>query len=555
MTELSLATDAPFRLPPLEIREVNEIGGALLKASHLLKERRIAREEAEQAERNIAVAKALGRLNHEGLRLWQAQTLRQGLDEMLSATIDVLGADMGNVQILDPGGKVLRIATQRGFEQEFLEYFREVSAQDDTACGRALRTATPVVIEDIELDTSFAPFRSIARAAGYRAVVSAPVIGYQGMVLGILSTHFRSPHRPSDTDVQRLELYLHRAAALVERFRSEQALRESEERLRLAVTGSRMSMFDWDLRTGAFVWNDECFRILGYQVGEVEPSYAAWAARVHPDDREAAEAVQATAKLEHKEFISEYRIIRRDDGSVRWVLSRGLFLYDADKPVRMIGLKQDITETRRQIETQRVRVAELQHRTRNLIAVVQSIAHQTLNATELLEDFENRFDTRLAALSRVQSLLSRADDEPVTIGALVRTELEALGGSGAFADKVTFGGPDVPLRKSAVEMLSLAIHELTTNALKYGALASETGRLSVTWRIEGTLPDQRLVLEWIERGITTADAGRSGYGRSLIEQALPYSLSAQTKFELGTDVLRCVISLPLATTDVDEIVG
>ena len=82
------------------------------------------------------------------------------------------------------------------------------------------------------------------------------------------------------------------------------------------------------------------YRILGYQVGEVEPSHAAWAARVHPDDREAAEAVQATAKLEHKEFISEYRIIRRDDGSVRWVLARGLFLYDADKPVRMIGLKR-----------------------------------------------------------------------------------------------------------------------------------------------------------------------------------------------------------------------
>jgi len=92
---------------------------------------------------------------------------------------------------------------------------------------------------------------------------------------------------------------------------------------------------------------------------------------------------------------------------------------------------------------------------------------------------------------------------------------------------------------------------LLTNALKYGALANGgTGRLSVTWRIEGTPPDQRIVLEWIECGIAssapTTDAKRSGYGRTLIEEALPYSLSAETVFEFNGDALRCVISIPLA---------
>ena len=328
------------------------------------------------------------------------------------------------------------------------------------------------------------------------------------------------------------------------------------ERLRLAVTAGRMGVFDWDLRTGTFLWGDECYRMLGYQIGEVEPSQAVWMARIHPDDREAAEAAETRARREHNEFINEYRIIRRD-GSVRWVLARGRFLYDADKPLRMIGLKQDITETRQQIETQRVLVAELQHRTRNLMAVVQSIAHQTLNTADSLADFKERFNNRLEALSRVQSLLSRADNEPITLGELVLMELQALG-SHAIADRITFGGPDAPLRKSAVEMLTLAIHELLTNAIKYGALASETGHLSVTWRIEGTPPDRRLVLGWIERGIASphaADMKRSGYGRTLIEEALPYSLSAETKFELDANTLRCLISLPLATKDVDEMVG
>ena len=102
-------------------------------------------------------------------------------------------------------------------------------------------------------------------------------------------------------------------------------------------------------------------------------------------------------------------------------------------------------------------------------------------------------------------------------------------------------------------MLSLAIHELLTNAIKYGALATETGRLSVTWRIEAGPPNQRLVIEWVERGITplppSTGTGQSGYGRTLIEEALPYSLSAETKFDLEGDTLRCRISLPFAPID------
>ena len=526
------------------------IGGLIIFAEDVAAATETERALRESNARLAAENKAMAGFYEASLKLWKSTSMNEGAEEMLSAAIDMLGADMGNAQLLDAEDKVLRIVAHRGFNDDFLEHFREVSAEHDTACGRALRTDKPVVIEDVELDVSFAAFRSVRRAAGYRAVVSAPLVNSLGTLLGMLSVHFRSPHRPSDSELQRLDLYRRRAADFIEHFAARQELRESEERLRLAVTASHMGMFDWDLRTGIFLWSDECYRMLGYQVGEIEPSQSAWSARIHPDDREAAEAAEARAKLERTEFISEYRIVRRD-GSIRWVLAQGRFLYHVDKPVRLIGLKQDITESRQLVETQRMLVGELQHRTRNLMAVVQSIAHQTLNTVESLEDFEARFDQRLAALSRVQSLLSHADKEPITLREVVLMELEALG-SHAVGDRITFGGAEAPLRKSAVEMLTLAIHELLTNAIKYGALASETGLLSVTWRIE----DQRIVLEWIERGISspqTADGSRRGYGRTLIEEALPYSLSAETKFDLGSDALRCLISLPFATkSEVDE---
>jgi len=338
--------------------------------------------------------------------------------------------------------------------------------------------------------------------------------------------------------------------------RVDEILRCSEERLRLALQAGGIATWERNDHTGFLVWNEQYFRLLGYKVGEVNPSRAAWLARVHPEDREAANQKTATGERSLQDYVSEFRIVR-PDGSVRWARACGRFLNKKGEPLRTIGVVEDITEAREQIETQRVLVAELQHRTRNLMAVVQSIAHQTLSTSISLDDFENRFNQRLEALSRVQGLLSRASDQPITLAALVAMELEALG-SHARNGRIQCGGPVVRLRKSAVEMLSLALHELATNAIKYGALASKAGRLSVTWRFDrvrfnGIGKERNVVLEWMEDGIAVPPGGRSGqggYGRTLIEEALPYSLSAETSFDLGVNALRCVISLPPAVFNV-----
>jgi len=498
-----------------------------------------------------AETSALEKLDHVCAQLWKARSLQEGLDAMLAATIELLGANAGNVQLVDSEHKVLVIASHRGFEQDFVDFFREVSYEAATSCARALRSKNPIVIEDLELDAAFEPYRAMIRGGRLRAVMSTPLVGREGTVLGMLSAYFRMPHRPADSDVHLLKLFVRQAADFIERFRSEEALRESEERLRLALAAGHMPMWDWDSKTGAFVWNDECYRILGYEVGEVEPSYAAWATRVHPDDLKATETALASARRDNQEYVSSYRILH-PDGSVRWVRARGKTIYRQGKPVRMVGLGDDVTEVRQQVETQRVLVAELQHRTRNLIAVVQSIGHQILRTASSLEDFEDRFNRRLAALSRAQSLLSRSDKEPITMRTLVVTELDALS-SAAAMDKIEISGPEVLLRKSAVEMLSLAIHELATNAAKHGALARKTGHLSVCWRTEDSGLQRRLTLEWVEDGIAATDTERRGYGRTLIEEALPFSISAQTRYELSVDRLRCVISLPLRKNDAADV--
>jgi len=183
----------------------------------------------------LGLAQGLAGLSELTSRLWRARTLQEGLEEILGAVIGLLGADKGNVQLLSEGERrVLTIAAQKGFHKEFLDFFREVSAADDSACGRALRSGTRVIIEDVEADPGYAPFRAIARAAGYRAVVSTPLLGFDGAPLGAISTHFRAVHRPSEQELHRLDLYLRQATDFIQHSRMEQALRRSEQALREA---------------------------------------------------------------------------------------------------------------------------------------------------------------------------------------------------------------------------------------------------------------------------------------------------------------------------------
>jgi signal transduction histidine kinase/DNA-binding response OmpR family regulator len=187
-----------------------------------------------ESERQLsAEAEALGRLNDWSSRLWRCRDLKEGLEVMLGAAIELVGAEKGNVQLLNEKG-VLAIEAQHGFERDFLEFFREVSAQDDSSCGRALRSGEQILIEDVETDEPFAPLRPIARAAGYRAVVSTPLISGDGSPQGIVSTHFRSPHRPTDRELSRLALYARHASDFIHRCKVERNLRRSEEELREA---------------------------------------------------------------------------------------------------------------------------------------------------------------------------------------------------------------------------------------------------------------------------------------------------------------------------------
>ena len=186
---------------------------------------------------------------------------------------------------------------------------------------------------------------------------------------------------------------------------------------------------------------------------------------------------------------------------------------------------------------------------------MRSIADRTIAQSNSLTEFRHAFQERLKALARVNGLLSRLNTrQRITFSELVRSELSGMGILDARDGRVRLTGPEnIKLRSSTVQTLALGLHELATNALKYGALSRPDRRLSVSWTVQRTADEeQRLKVEWRESAVAIkrepdAKPTRVGYGRELIEQALPYQLKAETTYLITPDGVHCTIALPLST--------
>ncbi len=139
------------------------------------------------------------------------------LPQVLAGALALTGADFGNVQIADPATGSLMLVTQAGFGPEFLEYFAVVNGDSQSVCGRAAKRCAQTVVADVRSDPAFVPHREIAAGAGFRAVQSTPLTDYAGRLIGVVSTHFRRPHRPSDRDLRLMELYADFAGEAVTR--------------------------------------------------------------------------------------------------------------------------------------------------------------------------------------------------------------------------------------------------------------------------------------------------------------------------------------------------
>ena len=328
--------------------------------------------------------------------------------------------------------------------------------------------------------------------------------------------------------------------------RNAEALRESEARFRQFATASKDALWIRNAETLAMEFVSPAVQaIYGVAPQHVVGDIERWVELILPEDRPTALEHIETAR-QGKAVVHEFRIRRPSDGSIRWIRNTDFPLLDEKGRVQRIGgIAQDVTEAKRSAEHQAILLAELQHRVRNTLAVIRSIARRTASSSESVEDYALELDGRLNAFARVQSAVTRNPLAGIDLGYLIAEELMLH--ATKDGKQVRLEGPPTRLRARAAETLGLAVHELATNAAKYGALSRPGGRIRVTWRHEGQAGSPRLQLTWKESGVTPAHLTpeREGFGTSLLLKTVAYELKAEVRHQIETDGLRYSMLLPL----------
>jgi len=424
---------------------------------------------------------------------------------------------------------------------------------ESLAYGLAVATGQPVIIPDVRDQPAWKPWLSRAEEYGYRSCWSFPVETVAGKIVGSFAMYLKEPRDATARD-RELAAALTQAAAIIisrhqeaeqrkradrVRAQAEAALRKSEEQLRAYLAASfdvvyRMNA-DWtvmrQLEGKEFISNTS------------EPNSMWLDKYIYPDDQtRLLHAIQQAIRTKSV-FELEHRVLR-PDGTVGWALSRASPLLDEKgEIVEWLGTAANVTARKLYDERQTLLLNELNHRVKNTLASVQSIAMQTLRDAPTKAEGWQALQARLLALASAHDVLTRGHWEGADIYEVIQGSLAAYR-TNDQATRLKLTGPNIRLLPRAALALSLALHELATNAGKYGALSIDSGRVDVDWTVTNEPP--AFSLRWAESGGPLVKMPeRRGFGSRLIERGLAHDLDGDIRLEFKPAGVTCTIAAPI----------
>jgi two-component sensor histidine kinase/DNA-binding response OmpR family regulator len=328
------------------------------------------------------------------------------------------------------------------------------------------------------------------------------------------------------------------AARTAELAAQTERLRRSEERRSIALSAGDMGSWEVDVTNGHIEWDEGPYRIFDVDPATFEPTAERIQAMIHPEDRDRG-SLNAILASPSNRFQTEFRIVR-PTGEVRWCYGAGVVSRDAaGNAVRMNGVTVDITERKRAEERLVLLAREVDHRAKNTLAVVLSVLRLTRAGN--INDFITAVEGRVHALAATHNLLSSTRWEGAHLRKIVDEEMAPYHAS--HRQRVITKGPDVVLLPATAQAMALALHELATNAAKYGALSTDTGTLSVAWRVG----EDSLILEWSETGgPPAAEPARLGFGLTIVRSSIEAQFRGGVRYDWRPDGLRCTLSIPVA---------
>lgn len=524
----------------LAVSPIKDECGCVIGASTIARDFTDQRRTEVQLNRRIIEQTALFQFT---ARLHRAGSLAEINEAALDTIISGLECQRAAILLIDQASS-MRFVAWRGLSES---YRGEVEGH--SPWEHQTSHPVPICIPDIETSDIPPVLKSVIKQEGIRALSFIPLVA-RGRLIGKFMTYFDSGHIFNDEEIElgltiarQLAFSVERQRSEEARDRAEEALRDSEHRLEFALSAGQMGAWEWDIETDKVIWSPGLELIHGLKVGEFGGRLKDFERDIHPDDRERVKAEIQRCIADGRDYGVTYRV-KRPDGPVRWLEAFGRLTRNADgNPQKLAGVCMDITE-RKENELQRdLLVAELSHRVKNTLSTVISIEQQSFLNSSSIEGARRSFTDRIRALAHSHARLAEGNWSGVSLEAVLREELALY--QQQDGRNVRLSGPPVTLKPKCALTLGLAVHELATNAAKYGALSSNVGNVEVRWTIEPQ--EQALTISWLESGgPPVSPPKRSGFGRLLLERAIASDLSGRVELDFAERGIRCVVQLPVS---------
>lgn len=331
-----------------------------------------------------------------------------------------------------------------------------------------------------------------------------------------------------------------------ERKAYERTIDESSKRLSSALRIGKLGVFEQTLAPPSTrYWDRIARRIAGIPSNQEVTDELFWDL-VHPEDIEAVKALRVgiESRTAPRQVEAEYRIVRLIDKSVRWVNVSIETVVENDKPYKILGIVRDVTDAKLTIEREKLLSQEVNHRAKNLLAVVQAIASQTSRNDKSADEFAQEFTSRLLSLARSHDLVVRNDWKGINIAELVSSQLFHF--KSLVGDRILMTGTQILVSPRAAQDRGMAINELVTNAAKYGALSNSDGCVLIGWDVVASR--SKFQMSWIEfDGPAVSPPAKTGFGTRVITRMLESSLDAAVTLEFQETGLQWRLEAPASS--------
>lgn len=481
-------------------------------------------------------------------RLYRAGPMSDGYEAAMDAILATLRCSRASILLFDDTG-VMRFVAWRGLSDE---YRRAVEGHSPWKPGD--RDAEPISIVDIETADEPEVLKATVRREGIKALSFIPIFS-DGVVIGKFMAYYEMPHAFTQDEIdvalniaRQLGFNIEKNRSEAARLRAEAELRESQEQLQQILdSASEYAIITLNGEGGITSWSEGAVRLLGFEesdaIGKTGHIFFT------PEDGAAGIPEQEMAKARQEGRATNERWHVRKDGSRFW--GSGVMLpLEHQAQQGYLKIFRDRTEERMAEERQQLLVNELNHRVKNTLATVQSITKQTLRSGVAEKEVREALDSRLSALARSHDVLTQESWEGARLRDVVTRAIEPFATGEGEAEKFLIDGPYVRLSPKAALSAGMGFHELATNASKYGALTTPSGRVIIRWTLEHVDGEKVVRLVWHERnGPPVSPPKRKGFGTRLIERAMAYDLKGKMNLEFAHDGLRFEMILPYKETN------